>query len=576
MTDAPSWWWADLGGLPAPRPALDGDREADVCIVGAGYTGLWTAYELLRADPSLAVVVLEREVAGFGASGRNGGWVLGEISTGSRQRDAAGEAGDRGARARGPETVDEVGAACAREGIDCDFVKGGSLTVAQTAPAARAPARRHRAASCSTSTRPPRRVRVAGLRGARFTPHCARVQPAKLARGLAAAVERHGATIHEGTAALDDRRRAACATPRAPCARAGSCAPPRATPPALPGLERALLPLSSSMIVTEPLDADDVGADRLGGLRDARRRRPRLHLRPADGRRADRHRRARAPVPLRLGHRPRRRDPRRARSASCARASRACSPSLRDVRLDGAWTGVFGVARDWAAAVHCDRDSGLCWAGGYAGEGVAAANLAARTLRDLDPRPRHRARAPAVGGPPRARLGARAAALARRCRRSTAPSAPPTRSRTAPGGRRGWRRPPTRWPAARRSTSSPPSSPAPHTVSAGECPAAVTRPSPLPGKRVEVVGVARGRAVHRRVERHEPAALEVRAGLVAHGDARAAGPRLGGGREGERADGCRGARGAQHGGDGSWAGPRRRAAGHRTDASRRLDRCRRA
>ena len=58
-------------------------------------------------------------------------------------------------------------------------------------------------------------------------------------------------------------------------------------------------------------------------------------------------------------------------------------PVLRDVRLDGAWTGVFGVARDWAAAVHCDRDSGLCWAGGYAGEGVAAANLAARTLRDL-------------------------------------------------------------------------------------------------------------------------------------------------------------------------------------------------
>ena len=102
VTDAPSWWWADLGGLPAPRPVLDGDREADVCIVGAGYTGLWSAYELLRADPSLAVVVLEREMAGFGASGRNGGWVLGEISTGSRQREAAGDGRDRGARARGP------------------------------------------------------------------------------------------------------------------------------------------------------------------------------------------------------------------------------------------------------------------------------------------------------------------------------------------------------------------------------------------------------------------------------------------------------------------------------------------
>ena len=134
MTDAPSWWWADLGGLPAPRPALDGDREAEVCVVRAGYTGLWTAYELLRADPSLSVVVLEREVAGFGASGRNGGWVLGEVSTGAHQREVAGEAAVAALERAIQDTVDEVGAACAREGIECDFVKGGSLTVAQTEP----------------------------------------------------------------------------------------------------------------------------------------------------------------------------------------------------------------------------------------------------------------------------------------------------------------------------------------------------------------------------------------------------------------------------------------------------------
>src|SRR3954471_16589320 len=118
VTDAPSWWWADLGGLPAPRPALDGDREADVCIVGAGYTGLWTAYELRRADPSLEVVVVEREVAGFGASGRNGGWVMGEASTGSRLRAAAGEKAVAALERAARETVDEVAAACAREGIE--------------------------------------------------------------------------------------------------------------------------------------------------------------------------------------------------------------------------------------------------------------------------------------------------------------------------------------------------------------------------------------------------------------------------------------------------------------------------
>ncbi|MCW3064386.1 MAG: FAD-dependent oxidoreductase, partial [Solirubrobacterales bacterium] len=76
---APSFWLSQVDPAPSPREPLPGPVEADVCIVGAGFTGLWTAYELRRADPSLRVVVLEAETAGFGASGRNGGWVVGEI-----------------------------------------------------------------------------------------------------------------------------------------------------------------------------------------------------------------------------------------------------------------------------------------------------------------------------------------------------------------------------------------------------------------------------------------------------------------------------------------------------------------
>jgi glycine/D-amino acid oxidase-like deaminating enzyme len=380
VTDAPSWWWADLGGLPAPRPALDGDREADVCIVGAGYTGLWTAYELLRADPSLAVVVLEREVAGFGASGRNGGWVLGEVSTGSRQREAAGEAAVAALERAIQATVDEVGDACVREGIDCDFVKGGSLTVAQTEPQL-ARLREAPRGELLDVDEAAARVRVAGLRGARYTPHCARVQPAKLVRGLAAAVERRGGTIHEGTAALD-------IAPRSVRTGSGTVRARwvvRATEgytAGLPGLERALLPLSSSMIVTEPLDGAtwaQIGWAGCETLDDA------AHAyiyaqRTADGRIAIGGRGR----PYRFGSSTDRAGeiPEATVRQLRARLTRLF-PILRDVRLDGAWTGVFGVARDWAASVHCDRDSGLCWAGGYAGEGVAAANLAARTLRDL-------------------------------------------------------------------------------------------------------------------------------------------------------------------------------------------------
>src|SRR2546430_11200053 len=72
-TDAPGFWWRSLGGPPPPREPLRGPTEVDVAIVGAGYTGLWTAYYLKRAQPSLRVAVLEGERAGFGASGRNGG-----------------------------------------------------------------------------------------------------------------------------------------------------------------------------------------------------------------------------------------------------------------------------------------------------------------------------------------------------------------------------------------------------------------------------------------------------------------------------------------------------------------------
>ena len=69
-----SFWLDTLGDPYEPRPALPGDITADVAIVGAGYTGLWTAYYLTEADPWLRVVILEAEIAGFGASGRNGGW----------------------------------------------------------------------------------------------------------------------------------------------------------------------------------------------------------------------------------------------------------------------------------------------------------------------------------------------------------------------------------------------------------------------------------------------------------------------------------------------------------------------
>src|SRR5258707_8954796 len=126
-----SWWWRALGGLPTRRSSLPGPEEADVCIVGAGYTGLWTAYYLKGARPDLRVVVLEGAFAGFGASGRNGGWVTAE-NIGARDKYARGPSGATGVRALEAAlraTVAEIERVCRAEEGNCDFMAGGRPSV---------------------------------------------------------------------------------------------------------------------------------------------------------------------------------------------------------------------------------------------------------------------------------------------------------------------------------------------------------------------------------------------------------------------------------------------------------------
>ena len=189
-----SYWW-QAHGIPPRRPSLPGSAEADVCIVGAGYTGLWTAYYLKRADPRLRVVVLEAAFAGYGASGRNGGWVTAGLP-GSRARYAASPQGRNGVRElerQLRDTVDEVARVCAAEGIDAGLVKGGTLTVA-TSPAQDTRLRHQLEQERSwgddsevvrylTKEELAERMRVAGAVGALYSPHCARIQPADLVAG---------------------------------------------------------------------------------------------------------------------------------------------------------------------------------------------------------------------------------------------------------------------------------------------------------------------------------------------------------------------------------------------------------
>jgi glycine/D-amino acid oxidase-like deaminating enzyme len=385
-----SFWWAQQGGAPAPRPPLTGSLDVDVCIVGAGYTGLWAAYYLKRAQPDLRIAVLEQRFAGFGASGRNGGWLTNSVTGGREQyvrthgRDAA-IAQQRALNG----TVDEVIAVCAREGIDADIVKGGELNVARS-PAQLARLRASAAAELAwpdtdveewdaAATRS--RIAIAGAVGGLWHPHAARIHAAKLAAGLAATVESSGVPIYEGT------RVTGISPGRAVTDRGVVTAPfvLRATEgftPDLRGRHRALLPMNSSMIATEPLPAavwEQLGWDGREVLGDF------AHVymyaqRTADDRIAFGGR----GVPYRYGSRVDTDGRTQQRTiASLTALLRAFFPAAAGVPIAHAWAGVLGVPRDWAASVGLDAATGLGWAGGYVGTGVTATNLAGRTLADL-------------------------------------------------------------------------------------------------------------------------------------------------------------------------------------------------
>ena len=240
-----SFWLETAGDDLAPRPPLDGSTDADVAILGAGLTGLWTAYYLARRDPWLRIVVVEREIAGFGASGRNGAWCAPDLNI-SMDRLARLHGDDAARRMQQAtyDAVDEVGRACAEAGIDAGFHKGGEIIVArgpQGVPVARGLAPGVRAVRVRRPV-PAGGCARAWRTGSGSPGPCGpwspttrpSSTPAAWSRGLARAVEGMGVRIVEGTAvtAVRPRTRPAARpwSPRvARSARPSSSSPARRT-----------------------------------------------------------------------------------------------------------------------------------------------------------------------------------------------------------------------------------------------------------------------------------------------------------------------------------------------------------
>jgi glycine/D-amino acid oxidase-like deaminating enzyme len=389
---ARSLWLDGLSEPLTPRPSLQGDRDCDVAIVGAGFTGLWAAYFLARLQPDLRVVVVEREIAGFGPSGRNGGWASAGVAgnAGRYARLRGDDAVRRGERAMA-DAVGEIGQVVASEGIECGWLHSGSLMVATSAPQEtrlrEGVARRRRFGMGEDDVRLlepaelDRRVRVHGARAASFTPHCARLDPARLARGLALACERHGVTIYERTEAKEIRPglvRCAGGDLRAATVLRAT----EAFTVQQAGERRLYMPLYSLMIATEPLPPavwDELGWSGRETVSDLR------HLffysqRTPDDRIAIGGRGA----PYRLGspieESYERNDQVRER---LVRTIAERFPAAARAAITHHWGGPLGVPRDWCCSVHYDRTTSFGWAGGYTGHGVVTSNVLGRTLADL-------------------------------------------------------------------------------------------------------------------------------------------------------------------------------------------------
>ena len=384
-----SHWWQQIGA-PTPRPSLPGDITVDVAIVGGGYTGMWTAYYLKKARPELRVIIVEARHIGYGASGRNGGWLTNAITGGREQYlKTHGRAEAERFQVAMNDTVDEVIRVAAEEGIDADIKKGGEFNVALT-PAQEKRLRDFAAAEQTwhstnlellEAPAATAKLNVTGTRAAVWHPHCARIQPAKLARGLAEACERLGVEIFEGTRVEEIAPHRLTTTHGTVTADFVVRATEGFTAN-LKGLHRLWLPMNSSMIATEPLSKavwDELNWSQGETLGDF------AHIymyaqRTADDRIAIGGR----GVPYKYG----------SRTDTDGQTPDVTVTTLSDIMhrffpatqgaaIDHVWSGVLGVPRDWSATVGLDRETGVAWGGGYVGTGVTSTNLAGRTITDL-------------------------------------------------------------------------------------------------------------------------------------------------------------------------------------------------
>ena len=386
-----SLWMDQLEEPLCARPALRQDLDLDVCIIGAGYTGLWTAYYLKQQAPHLKIAIIEANIAGFGASGRNGGWLMGNLLGEDRLLATLSPQQRRDSIDLLHGIPDEVHSVLQREGIDCDYRKGGVLYCAARYPEQEKSLRAwlddlYRQGMTADDYRWLRpeelegQLRLSNAYGAIFSPHTATIQPAKLVRGLARAVENLGVTIYENTPAIDWNP-GQVRTPLATIHCQWAVPAVEGYAASLPPLGKHQLPVQSLLVATEPLPEsawEQIGLAQ-GQAFSENSRQVTYGQRTLDDR-------------LVFGARGGYRFGGRLREDFSLTHNEIelrrylfgeLFPHLKNVRISHSWGGNLGMARRFRPHMLCDRQRGIALAGGYGGEGVGATNLGGRTLAAL-------------------------------------------------------------------------------------------------------------------------------------------------------------------------------------------------
>lgn len=386
-----NFWSSTITEHATPRPRLESRLQVDVAIVGAGFTGLWTAYYLKRLAPALDIVVLEAERVGHGASGRNGGWAVGNLAGLERHIGILSREQRRNCCRVLAGNVDEIGAVLSRESIQADFNKGGAIYAAARYPDQVAIQRDylkhlhelgHDEADCYwlDAEQLAEKARFRNGYGGIYHRQVATVNPARLVAGLAETIERLGVTIYERSrVTMLDRHKVSThggdvEASTIVCATEGYA-------DRFHDFKRHVIPVQSLVIATEPLSEaqwQEIGMAERPAFADASRLINYGH-RSVDWRIVFGARGTYA-----LGARPK---ADQAIDDDAIRMRRDLLvdlfPALEGVKIDYGWGGSLGLSRNFRPHAILDRASGLATAGGYAGEGVAASHLFGRTLADL-------------------------------------------------------------------------------------------------------------------------------------------------------------------------------------------------